>query len=333
MNEVEIFKYLDPNKNFQLTELTNTEKKEMLIKLNKFFLTFRQSLNLKDDATFGFEIEFDDIDYITFYYQIKKYIDLEWQYKLDPSIPFGAEACSPILKDNQKSWKMFFDVCKLISSSATLTEECGSHIHVGANLLGDDINSWFNFIKLWASYENVIYRFLAGEFVRPRWCMAVYAAPVKDIYYETYNELKSKKNIDAWDIIDKISKGVNFNVNTCGIKDIDINFYDNTFEFRGANGSFNPVILQNNANFILKLLIYAKSDKFNDEVVNRRMQLNFSIFQNNEDDYSKIYLDQALELADLIFNNNLDKIYFLRQYIKLFEVDNTSFKKVKTFIK
>ena len=27
-----------------------------------------------------------------------------------------------------------------------------------------------------------------------------------------------------------------------------------------------------------------------------------------------IYLEQAIELSDMIFDNNLDKIYFLKQY-------------------
>lgn len=333
MEEFEIFKYLAPNENIQLTELTKFEKEEMLIKLNKFFLTYRKSLNLKEKSTFGFEIEFDNINYLSFYYEIQKYIDKGWQYKLEPSLPFGAEVCSPILKDNDESWEMLKEVCRLISSSATLTEECSSHIHIGANLLGDKVNSWFNFIKLWSTYENIIYRFLAGEFSNPRWCISVYATPVKKLYYETYSKLKNKDNVDVWDIIYEISKGVNYNVNTCRIKDIDINFYNNTLEFRGANGSFNPVILQNNVNFILNLLNYVKQENFNQEIVDRRIRINHYFLKNTKEDYSNIYLDQALELADLIYDNNLDKINFLRQYIKSFEVDDKSFKKTKSFVK
>ena len=35
--------------------------------------------------------------------------------------------------------------------------------------------------------------------------------------------------------------------------------------------------------------------------------------------YNEIYLKDALEFVDLIFNNNLDKVYFLRQYLKNFQ--------------
>ena len=33
--------------------------------------------------------------------------------------------------------------------------------------------------------------------------------------------------------------------------------------------------------------------------------------------YSDIYLDDAIELSDLIFDNELDKMYFLKQYLKI----------------
>ena len=38
--------------------------------------------------------------------------------------------------------------------------------------------------------------------------------------------------------------------------------------------------------------------------------------------YDEIYIDQALELSDMIFDNNLDKIYFLKQYFKSFDINN-----------
>ena len=37
-------------------------------------------------------------------------------------------------------------------------------------------------------------------------------------------------------------------------------------------------------------------------------------------DYNKLYIDEALELVDLVFDNNLDKINFLKQYLKLYDL-------------
>ena len=56
--------------------------------------------------------------------------------------------------------------------------------------------------------------------------------------------------------------------------------------------------------------------------------------------YSQIQLDGYKTLLegedvefDLAFDNNLDKIYFLRQYLKSFEIGNKKFEKAKTFVK
>ena len=32
--------------------------------------------------------------------------------------------------------------------------------------------------------------------------------------------------------------------------------------------------------------------------------------------YNKIFLNEALEFTDMVFDNNVDKIYFLKQYLK-----------------
>ena len=45
--------------------------------------------------------------------------------------------------------------------------------------------------------------------------------------------------------------------------------------------------------------------------------------------YSFLYLEQAIEFVDMIFDNNLDKIYFLKQYIKDISEEERSFFKTK----
>ena len=51
------------------------------------------------------------------------------------------------------------------------------------------------------------------------------------------------------------------------------------------------------------------------EIVENRISKNIMKF-NDYKYYRSINIDAALELADLIFDNNIDKIYFLRQYLK-----------------
>ena len=71
--------------------------------------------------------------------------------------------------------------------------------------------------------------------------------------------------------------------------------------------------------FFVKLLLYSKSTLFNDDLVQKRHKLTENKYYGLEW-YKESYIDQALELCDMMFDNNLDKVYFLRQYLKSFEV-------------
>ena len=48
--------------------------------------------------------------------------------------------------------------------------------------------------------------------------------------------------------------------------------------------------------------------------------------------YNIINIEEVLELADLIFDNNLDKVNFLRQYLKNFKTID-EYKKTRVFTK
>ena len=96
----------------------------------------------------------------------------------------------------------------------------------------------------------------------------------------------------------------------------------NTIEFRCPNGTFDPVIWQNNVNLLVQLLLYSKSSSFQEDRIEKRHQLILNQFDDLKW-YQEIFLEQALELCDLIFTNNLDKLYFLRQYLKSFQVNKS----------
>ena len=51
--------------------------------------------------------------------------------------------------------------------------------------------------------------------------------------------------------------------------------------------------------------------------------------------YSEVNIEEALEFVDLVFDNDLDKVYFLRQYIKNYEENFKTNKAVmaKRFVK
>ena len=97
----------------------------------------------------------------------------------------------------------------------------------------------------------------------------------------------------------------------------------NTIEFRCPNGTLNEVIWQNNLNFFLSLMNYTK-DGYNN------VDYEYYVNKGNDNidsdyDYSELYLKDALELVDLIFKTNQDKIDFLKQYVKSINDTNYSY--------
>ena len=88
-----------------------------------------------------------------------------------------------------------------------------------------------------------------------------------------------------------------------------------TIEFRCPNGTLDPAIWQNNVNLFAKMLYYSGSTSFDDDTVQKRHEIILTRFADLQY-YDEIYLEQALEFCDIVFTNNLDKINFLKQYLK-----------------
>lgn len=227
-------------------------------------------------------------------------------------------------------------MCSIISRFAKIGNNSGGHIHIGTHVLGDKVTSWLNFLKIMAVYENVIFRFLYGEFLTARPSMKEYAPPVANTFWNSYQKLKTNRYLSIKEIIKEVSIGkhaaVNFrNVN---MRSFSENFEEgNTVEFRGGNASSKAVIWQNDVYFLVKLLLYCKSNKFNNDIIDQRYKISFKRHCSKLKLYDEIYLEQALELCDMVFDNNFDKVYFLRQYLKSFQVVkiNEGYKKAKKF--
>ena len=329
-----IFNFLKPFNNDQFSKMKGIDLQELICYLDEYYLEFRSNLGLDKNDTFGIEIEAEktNIDKIRDDINIEFY-NSNWMVKEDGSLFNGAEANSPILRDIESDWLEVKKACLIFQKRATICDRSGGHIHIGSQAIGKDIKSWLNLIKIWSIYENIIFRFSYNEKLVARACMDKYAEPMALRFKKLYYVLIDKKNLDFSDIIDKIIffekyqaicfKNVKFNQKGCK-KD--------TIEFRCPNGTLDPVIWQNNINFFAKLLKYSASNNFNDDIIDKRCAINEDRYYDLKL-YGEIYLDQALELADLLFKTNLDKIYFLRQYLKNFEVYRNSGNKAKQFTK
>lgn len=331
-----VFKFINPNSNDKISEMSGFDLQDLIILIDEYYIKLRSCLGFEKYITFGLELEFENANVGIIDRQLSEaFPNGDWRTKYDGSLYNGAEVSSPIFRDNKANWKNLDKVCSIIEPLASIGKKSGGHIHIGTQTLGNNKESWLNFIKMWSVYENIIYRFAYGDFLTARPSMLEYAEPMTKSFWEDYEELK---NIDASleAIIFRIShtkyQAVNFNNVLKGKYNKLCD--DNTIEFRCPNGSLNSAIWQNNVNFFVKFLTYSRSTSFNDDLVQQRHQLNLDKFAELKW-YDEIYLEQALELFDMIFTNNFDKVYFLRQYLKSFEVckKNTDYPKARSLIK
>ena len=316
-----VFKFINANGNDQLSKMSGFDLQDLIILMDEYYIQLRNSLGLEQDITFGLELEFENAmkDRITRKLS-ETFSNDNWRVKDDTTLCNGAEIVSPPLKYNETTWEDLDKVCSIVEPLASIGFNSGGHIHVGTQVLGDDKKSWLNFIKMWSIYENIIFRFVYGDFLTARPKILKYAKPIAKFFWQDYQHLKlysPSLNHIIYRISHDRYQAVNFKNVLAG----NYNKYceNNTIEFRCPNGSLNPAIWQNNVNFLVKFLIYSRSTSFDDDLVQNRYQLNLDRFMELKW-YDEIYLEQALELCDMLFTNNLDKVYFLKQYLKSFQV-------------
>jgi len=327
-----IFKLLNPLSNDELSKLDTKTKEQMLKHLKEYLLEYREILSIPEYVTIGAELEFDNIDPKAIKKQLSKHnLKTSWITKEEPSIKEGGEVVSPVLTNTKENWINLKTVCDILKNKANNSELCSSHVHIGRNILPDDINIWENFIYLWTAYEHIIFRFYYGEFLTPRPNILQFASPVRTSFQKKYND-SINKGYTLAKLIEELSFRRELAINFKNV-DLDLNKENkNTIELRCPNGTFNETIWQNNINLFIHLLLYSKNINFDLEKIEKQNKRNSSL-SSNIGYYNEIYLNEALELADLIFNSNTDKIYFLKQYLKNFEISYEPLKPAKTFTK
>lgn len=316
--------------NDYLSKLSKKDLFYFFILLDNYYLEYRKSLEIPNKYTFGIEIE---AEYIggEFYEEIKKYFNQGWKRKTDQSLMDGDEYISPVMIDTEENWKQLKGLCDILKDNHEIKDSCGGHIHIGANILGNKKENWLHFLKMWGTYENIIFRFSYGEFLNHRKNINYYAMPISDEihFLLEMNEYKKLNTIDTINYF-QLTRGDALNFDN--FKNTQKG-YGNTIEIRCPNGTLEPIIWQNNINFFIKFILYCKNDRYNEDIIENRISQNKEFGQIKNYDY--IDINQAIELSDMIFYNNLDKVYFLRQYLKSFQKikKQPELKPAKTFIK
>lgn len=272
-------------------------------------IEYRTSLNLPDDVTFGIEIEYENIVKDTVSYLLKEeesYNLIGWKNKSEFDISeyntlneeMNGEINSPILRDTQYTWESLEAILNLLDNNgAIITEKCGGHVNIGAHILENNNKYWRNFLLLWILYEKEIYKFSSGEFLKLRNNINIFIKRICPyLLIESILECNNKYYLLS------ISNVLHDRCHDIYFKEFPNQTFieGNRIEFRIPNGTLSKEIWQNYINFFVKFLLSTKKEIDIEKILYK--------INNNE--------HNAVELADLVFDNDIDKEYFLIQALK-----------------
>ena len=301
--------YLSEKDNINLSSMSIYDRRDYLKQLKDYIIEYRTNLLLPNTVTFGVEIEYKGIDKsnlddIIINYPSYKSVE-------ERNIQVGGELVSIPLRDDYMNWYDLKDILSVLDSFEGIEKDTGTgaHVHVGANIIGNYQN-FLKFVLLYSIYEGIIYRFAYMNRCNPRETMISCASPFSIDITNNYPEfIEEKKPKDIRKMYDRFH-GVNF----CNLKSFKKYMEKNTIEFRMANGTFDPVLWQNIINTYSKMLLATHKEFDIDKLEYTMFRLNYD--RNNHDGFDKYDMDTAIEFADTIFDNTLDKTNFLKQYMK-----------------
>lgn len=288
-------------------------------------LEYRQELDLKNN-TFGLELEFCDGKLRTVRDELLENDLKNWKCITDSTvcvpkkgyehITLGGEVISPIFYGSKEDWQELKKACEIIKfCQGDINEKTAGHIHVGTQLFDKEVEL-DNFIFLWAAFENVIKKFFYGEFIEGNFFTKLALDCSDEFYFANFNYENLNNLREVRKRHDK-SYAVSFHKTT------SFEFHiNNTIEFRAICGTLEEEVWQNNINFLLHFMTWAKRLTKEEKKLIKENYIDTFEFQKTE-----LNFDKAIFLSNCIFNKEIDKLYFLKQYFKDFYLKDETISK------
>ncbi len=300
---------LSDSKNDMFSKFSKYDLLKLKFQLQTSKFYYRDSLGFSKYDTFGTEIEYENLDKRL----VDNYISTNqnrWASDFDNTVPSGGEIKSYPLTDKESCWNELSEICSFLEKNNAVTNQnVGGHIHIGSHILKGNYVYWRQFLKTYILYENELILFFAGEEQEPRSSFKKFANPIAPYILENIDYLNNATSFE--DIYYQVFlKDRNWAVNFTKVHlDSNIMCFDNTIEYRSPNSSKKSIIWQNNINTSVKTIKAPEKGLIDEELIDYRLGKGLDNIAREE---------KALELIDLIFDNNLDKLYFLKQYTKTF---------------
>ena len=263
-------------------------------------MEFRSKLTLPHKANFGLELELDKVDLLEIRELVGRNIGGDFSVKNDKSLTTGmnAEINTPVLRNSKATWELLKRMGELLKKINASYDRCSFQVNFDGSLL-PSVEDRVKFLKIYAMYEDIVYRFSKGEYLSYRDSLEEYASPI-------ILTLKGVLSINNDAVVEMFSNqkryGICFKSRDCDL-----------IEFRTPNMTDNVCLWQNYVTFFYYLLNLVHSGKINmrevDEYINNYSRI--YILEN----YEKEKEEKALQLSKKLFCNSTDRINFMHQYL------------------
>ena len=270
-----------------------------------------------------------------------------------------AEIVTPILHNNEEQWETFFDMyAALYETGATIAGNTSSHIHIGSHAI-DTPKKLSLLLKTLVVFEPIIFKFgygynnLPRPYLKYRDCnhrvFSPMMTPRKVAAFTDYLDTHAITSFSEDCFSEFLSNELlfrpvfnfkAFNFDKLYRENIYRSPDDDHFEVRCFNGTLRPEIAQNNINLIGSIVDAVVDGRIDEEYVleeykkykKKRYGFEYKYAKFDDDKvgeqynrllngFNKIKMDKALKLADMIFETELDKCFFLKQYLNLFRAE------------
>ena len=228
-----------------------------------------------------------------------------WKITQDASVKNGVEIISPVLSYDQESIKELKYVCEMLArNNFSVDSTCGGHVHLGFDYF-EDVFEYATFLTLYSRIENLLYIIGNRSGMTTRDSFSEFATFLNDDTLNIVNNINYAK-FNSMDSYVDLIKGTQYhkfyglNLTNIGNKE------KNTIEFRFPNGEldFNEII--HNVKLFAKLFEVSK------EITYTRDKKILSLYRDIISSYD---MDMQIEnLLDLLFDNDLDKEFYMDRY-------------------